>query len=134
MSYKISPKANKCTFTREEWYIHLFDKIVHLDVTVMWRWGDFSIYITEEQKKEIETSEEEVILSDYDFELINLYDGCERFVEIRDENDYTKDEIKEIYKKIYLTDEKIYDEDILEENGWFLEDTVTYIVNGVTIE
>ena len=29
---------------------------------------------------------------------------------------------------------KIYDEDILEENGWFLEDTVTYIVNGVTIE
>ena len=41
MSYKISPKANKCTFTREEWYIHLFDKIVYLDVTVMWRWGDF---------------------------------------------------------------------------------------------
>ena len=53
---------------------------------------------------------------------------------LRDENDYTKDEIKEIYKKIDLTDEKIYDEDILEENGWFLEDTVTYIVNGVTIE
>ena len=47
MSHKISPKANKCTFTREEWYIHLFNKIVYLDVTVMWRWGDFYIYITE---------------------------------------------------------------------------------------
>jgi len=133
MSYTISPKANKCTFTREEWYIRLFNKIVYLDVTVMWRWGDFSIYITEEQKKELENSDK-VIVSDYDFELINMYDGCEIFVEIRNENDYTKDEIKEIYKKIYLTDEKIYNEDILEENGWYLEDTITYIVNGVTIE
>ena len=133
MSHTISPKANKCTFTREEWYIHLFNKIVYLDVTVMWRWGDFSIYITEEEKKELESSEK-VIVSEYDFELINMFDGCERFVELRNESDYTKDELKEIYKKIYLTDEKIYDEDILEQNGWFLEDTVTYIVNGVTIE
>ena len=133
MSHKISPKANKCTFTREEWYIHLFNKIVYLDVTVMWRWGDFYIYITEEEKKELESSEK-VIVSEYDFELINMFDGCERFVELRNESDYTKDELKEIYKKIYLTDEKIYDDDILEQNGWFLEDTVTYIVNGVTIE
>ena len=133
MSHKISPKANKCTFTREEWYIHLFNKIVYLDVTVMWRWGYFYIYITEEEKKELESSEK-VIVSEYDFELINMFDGCERFVELRNESDYTKDELKEIYKKIYLTDEKIYDEDILEQNGWFLEDTVTYIVNGVTIE
>jgi len=133
MSHTISPKANKCTFTREEWYIQLFNKIVYLDVTVMWRWGDFSIYITEEEKKELESSEK-VIVSEYDFELINMFDGCERFVELRNESDYTKDELKEIYKKIYLTDEKIYDEDILEQNGWFLEDTVTYIVNGVTIE
>lgn len=133
MSHTISPKANKCTFTREEWYIHLFNKIVYLDVTVMWRWGDFSIYITEKEKKELESSEK-VIVSEYDFELINMFDGCERFVELRNESDYTKDELKEIYKKIYLTDEKIYDEDILEQNGWFLEDTVTYIVNGVTIE
>ena len=133
MSHTISPKANKCTFTREEWYIHLFNKIVRLDVTVMWRWGDFSIYITEKEKKELESSEK-VIVSEYDFELINMFDGCERFVELRNESDYTKDELKEIYKKIYLTDEKMYDEDILEQNGWFLEDTVTYIVNGVTIE
>jgi len=133
MSHTISPKANKCTFTREEWYIHLFNKIVRLDVTVMWRWGDFSIYITEKEKKELESSEK-VIVSEYDFELMNMFDGCERFVELRNESDYTKDELKEIYKKIYLTDEKIYDEDILEQNGWFLEDTVTYIVNGVTIE
>jgi len=133
MSYKISPKAKKCTFTREEWSIQLLDKIVRLDVTVMWRWGDFSINITEKEKRELESSDK-VIVSDYDFELINMYGGCEIFVELRNESDYTKDEIKEIYKKIYLTDEKIYDEDILEENGWFLEDTVTYIVNGVTIE
>ena len=133
MSYKISPKAKKCTFTREEWSIQLLDKNVRLDVTVMWRWGDFSINITEKEKRELESSDK-VIVSDYDFELINMYGGCEIFVEIRNESDYTKDEIKEIYKKIYLTDEKIYDEDILEENGWFLEDTVTYIVNGVTIE
>ena len=112
MSHKISPKANKCTFTREEWYIHLFNKIVYLDVTVMWRWGDFYIYITEEEKKELESSEK-VIVSEYDFELINMFDGCERFVELRNESDYTKDELKEIYKKIYLTDEKIYDEYIL---------------------
>jgi len=133
MSYKITPRENKCTFTREEWYIHLFNKIVRLDVTVMWRWGYFSIYITEKEKKELESSKK-VIVSEYDFELINMFDGCERFVELRNESDYTKDELKEIYKKIYLTDEKIYDEDILEQNGWFLEDTVTYIVNGVTIE
>lgn len=63
----------------------------------MWRWGEFSVYITEGQKKEIESSEEKVILSDYDFELINLFDGCESFVEIRNESDYTKDELKEIY-------------------------------------
>ena len=63
-----------------------------------------------------------------------MNDACERFVELQDESDFTDEEIKEIYKTIYINDEKIYDEDILEENGWSLEDTTTYIVGDTMID
>ena len=77
---------------------------------------------------------DKVIISDYYFEILSMNDACERFVELQDESDFTDEEIKEIYKTIYINDKKIYDEDILEENGWSLEDTTTYIVGDTMID
>jgi len=132
-TYKISPVNRKSTFIKEHWVINKFDKRIQLDVTIMWRWSEFSIELSEEQKQKILNSDE-VIISDYDFEILSMNDACERFVELQDENDFTDEEIKEIYKTIYINDEKIYDEDILEENGWSLEDTTTYIVGDKMID
>ena len=57
-------------------------------------------------------------------------DGCERFIEIQNEDTFSKQELDKIYKTMYEdTDEELYDELFMEENGWDLADT-TYEING----
>ena len=90
----------------------------------MWRWSGFSIQLTEEDKQKI-LNTDEVVMSDYDFEILSMIDACERFVELQDESDFTDEEIKEIYKTIYLNDEKIYDEDL--RRKWLVLRRYNYI-------
>ena len=87
--------------------------------------------IKDEQKKIVEESDN-LLLSDYDYEFIDNDDGCERFVVIENENNYTARELKAIYKTIYEDEDEIYDEEFMEENGWVLDDT-TYEINGGVI-
>lgn len=128
-TYLIEPKVKKSTFSNEYWTNNVNGKSVTIIVTIMWRWGEFSITITEDQKKKIENSDK-LLLSDYEYEFISMDDGCERFIEIQNEDTFSKQELDKIYKTMYEdTDEELYDELFMEENGWDLADT-TYEING----
>lgn len=128
-TYIIEPKVKKSTFSNEYWTNEVNGKSVTITVTIMWRWGEFSITITEDQKKKIENSDE-LLLSDYEYEFISTDDGCERFIEIQNEDSFSKQELEKIYETMYEdTDEELYDELFMEENGWDLADT-TYEING----
>jgi len=128
-TYIIEPKVKKSTFSNEYWTNEINGKLVTIIVTIMWRWGEFSITITEVQKKKIENLDE-LLLSDYEYEFICTDDGCERFIEIQNEDSFSKQELEKIYETMYEdVDEEIYDESFMEENGWDLSDT-TYEING----
>ena len=62
-------------------------------------------------------------------------DGCERFIEILNENEYTEGELNLIYNSMYEDiDEEYFDETFMEENGWDLSDTTYEISGGVELE
>ena len=127
-TYIIKPKYKKSSFSNEYWKNKIEEKDVTIIVTIQWRWSSYSINLTDEQKKIVEESDN-LLLSDYEYDFIDNDDGCERFVIIENENNYTAIELKAIYKTIYEDDDEIYDEDFMETNGWNLDDT-TYEING----
>ena len=132
-AYIVKPKYKKSSFSNEYWTNFINNKSVTLKVTVQWRWSSFNINLNEEEKKAVEVSED-LLLSDYDYDFIETDDGCERFIEIKDEKKYSDDELNLIYKSMYEDlEEEYYDETYMEENGWDLSDTTYEISDGVEL-
>tara|TARA_X000000950_G_C13556311_1_gene513673 strand:- start:160 stop:621 length:462 start_codon:yes stop_codon:yes gene_type:complete len=128
-TYIIEPKYKKSSFSNEYWINRILNKDVTVVVTVQWRWSVFSINLTDEEKNKLNNLID-INISDYDYEFDNMTDACERFIFIKNENNYTARELKEIYMMIYDNDEEEeYDEEIMEQNNWILEDT-TYEISG----
>ena len=133
-AYIVKPKYKKSSFSNEYWTNFINNKTVTLVVTVQWRWSSFNINLNEEEKKAVEESED-LLLSDYDYDFIETDDGCERFIEILNEMNYTTNDIDLIYKSMYEDiDEEYFDETFMEENGWDLSDTTYEISGGVELE
>ena len=133
-TYIIKPKYKKSSLSNEYWTNMINNKSVTVVVTVLWRWSEFSINLNDEDKVLVEESEH-LLLSDYDYDFIETDDGCERIIEIQDENDYSEEEIKMIYESMYEDiDEEYFDETYMEENGWDLSDTTYEITGGVELE
>ena len=132
-TYILKPKYKKSTSSNEYWTNTINNKSVTVVVTVLWRWSEFSINLNDEDKVPVEESEH-LLLSDYDYDFIETDDGCDRFIEIQDENDYSEEEIKMIYESMYEDiDEEYFDETYMEENGWDLSDTTYEITGGVEL-
>lgn len=133
-AYIVKPKYKKSSFSNEYWTNFINNKSVTLKVTIQWRWSSFNINLNEEEKKAVEESED-LLLGDYDYDFIETDDGCERFIEILNEMNYTTGELNLIYKSIYEDiDEEYFDETFMEENGWDLSDTTYEISGGVELE
>ena len=132
-TYIVKPKYKKSSLSNEYWTNTINNKSVTVVVTVLWRWSEFSINLNDEDKVPVEESEH-LLLSDYDYDFIETDDGCDRFIEIQDENDYSEEEIKMIYESMYEDiDEEYFDETYMEENGWDLSDTTYEITGGVEL-
>ena len=132
-TYIVKPKYKKSSFSNEYWTNFINNKPVTVLVTVQWRWSSFSINLNDEQKKQVEESEH-LLLSDYDYDFIETDDGCERFIEIKDENNYSEGELKLIYESMYEDiEEEYFDETYMEENGWDISDTTYEISGGVEL-
>ena len=132
-TYIVKPKYKKSTISNEYWMNIINDKPVTVIVSIQWRWSSFTINLNDEEKEKVEKSEH-LLLSDYDYDFIDTDDGCERFIEIKDEKKYSEDELNLIYKSMYEDlDEEYYDENYMEDNGWDLSDTTYEISNGVEL-
>jgi hypothetical protein len=133
-TYTVKPKYKKSSLSNEYWINIINDKlVVTLIVSVQWRWSSFTINLNDDEKKKVEESDN-LLLSDYDYEFIETDDGCERFIEIKDENDYSEGDLKLIYESMYEDiEEEYFDETYMEENGWDLSDTTYEISGGVEL-
>lgn len=94
--------------------------------------GNFTIELTEKQKEEI-LEKDYILLNDYDYELEEMWDGgCDFWIDIENEKDYSKEELEEINQLIYHwkgpipeyedEDDDGYSYEKLESNGWFEDD------------
>ena len=133
-TYTVKPKYKKSSISNEYWINIINDKlVVTLIVSVQWRWSSFTINLNDDEKKKVEELDH-LLLSDYDYEFIETDDGCERFIEIKDEDDYSEGDLKLIYESMYEDiEEEYFDETYMEENGWDLSDTTYEISGGVEL-
>ena len=133
-TYIVKPKYKKSSLSNEYWTNIINNKSVTIVISIQWRWSSFNINLNDEEKKTVEESEH-LLLSDYDYDFIETDDGCERFIDIKNEKDYTARELKMIYESMYEDiDEEYFDETYMEENGWDLSDTTYEISSGIELE
>lgn len=128
-TYTISNVESK-RMVQEEFFVRRLstDKPVTITVTTVFRWGSFMIELTNKEKEEI-FSKQEVIVSDYEYELNEMSDGCSMDMYIEDEKTLSEEEKKEIEE----TTEDL-DDDKLEEEGWYGVDHRYTIVGPIELE
>ena len=116
-------------------------KIVELNFTTKWTWGECIVTLTEDEKNKLIDCETEISLIDYHCQVNELIDGWLEHVSIVNESKYTVEEILEIKKSTcnneqdldgYMTD--YADIDIMIDKGnWVLCYTDYYIHNGCAL-
>lgn len=136
--YKISAKYKKSTYQEERWVKTLSTgKNVTFLITTYFRWGDFTIELNDDDKEEI-LKKNHIILNDYNASIDAVWDGTSYDEEIVDKENYDSEELEEINDFLYNSrdgevqnshDEAV-DIDLLQDNGWFMNDTIY----GITCE
>jgi hypothetical protein len=141
-NYKISASYKKSIWDREAWTNKLSNgKIVTYYISTCFRWGSFEIELTDEEKETIMANNDEIILNDYSISEPEMWHGVAHDEEIKDENSYTTTEMEEIKRLLFYSkeDDEFRDEDfgvctdLLEDNGWYLDDTEYSICGGCTL-
>jgi hypothetical protein len=142
--YIIEPDYKKSILEKQYWSnILSSEKTVTVSVNNLFRWGSFYITLDYDEKKAV-LELDEINLSDYDYELIETWDGgCDFYVDILNEEVYTSEEIEEIEKLLYKwvgevpeyydEDDENYDEEKMEANGWVEEDCEYIICTKVKL-
>ena len=91
-TYRISAAYKKATYQTEEWNNRLSNgKKVVIEITTFFRRGEFEIELTEGEKEEI-SKKDEIILNDYNASCNELWDGCDMYQEVRNEDNLTPEE------------------------------------------
>lgn len=128
--YTLTNKYKKCSLENDYFTKYIMGKKVTLIITTIFRWGEFEVNLTDEEKKNI-MSKDNICLNDYDFCFVSNIDGCERIEEIENLESYTEEEKRAIYNDIYEDDdnEVLLNSMELEDNDWELYDTI-YEIEG----
>ena len=132
--YTVTNAYKKSSYENEHYTKIILGKRVTLIITTVYRWGEFEVTLTEEEKKKM-LNEDIVCVNDYDSSFVSNIDGCEQFDEIKNLENYTEEEKNAIYKDIYedVENEILFDKSELEDNDWDLDDTFYEIVGGVEL-
>ena len=139
--YHLTADYKKSTYQTEQWNNELSNgKHVRFEITNYFYWGTFEIELTDKEKEEI-LKKKSIILNDYSGVSVESLDsGCDYYEEIRNKDSYTEEELKEIHRLLYLDryhhtrytsdcDDDV-DQDILELNGWSMDETIYGIDTG----
>ena len=132
--YTVTNMYKKSSFENAYYTKNIMEKKVTLIITTMFRWGEFEVELTEEEKEKM-LSEDTVCLNDYYACFVSNEDGIEQTEEIEGLDKYNEKEKKAIYDDIYedIENETLFDLSELEDNGWDLDDTIYEIVGGVEL-
>ena len=105
--YTLTNKYKKSSFENDYFTKDIMGKSVTLIITTVFRWGEFEVNLTEEEKTHI-MSKDSICLNDYDYSFVSNIDGCERIEEIEDIDSYTEEEKRAIYNDIYEDDDIVW--------------------------
>jgi hypothetical protein len=142
--YIIKPIYKKSSLEKDVWTNTLSNgKSVTVEVCNLYRWSQFYIELTDEQKEEI-LEKDEVELEDYDYELIEMWDGgCDFYIDTIRAEIYTEEEKEEIENLLYKwqgevpeyedEDDEGYSYEKMEQNGWY-ETECLYILGKCELE
>jgi len=132
--YTLTNEYKKGSYENEHWTNMICGKRVTLIITNVYRWGEFEVTLTEEEKEKM-MSEDVVCVNDYDSSFVSNTDGCDLTSEIKNLDSYSEEEKQAIFESIYedIEEEILKDQDDLEEDGWDLDDTIYEIVGGVEL-
>lgn len=138
--YQLQNTYKKSIYQCEHWNNALKNgKNVRYEITTFFRWGTFEVELTKKEVNEL-LLKDEIILNDIPgCSIQELWNGCDRYEEIVNKEKYTEDELKEIHRLLFFNDKEpdCYDsecddtdEDLLEYNGWSMDDTIYGISSG----
>jgi len=142
--YRLTADYKKSTYQAEHWTNVLSNgKRVTVVVTTYFWWGTFEVTLNNKEKEEL-LKKEQIVLNDYSCCCEELEEGCDRYDEIKNKSSYTDEELREIHRLIYCDqynkenydseEEYSLEEDILEANGWSMDDTIYGIDSGCVLE
>jgi len=145
-TYSLTANCKKCTYQTEQWNNVLSNgKHVRFEVTNYFYWGTFEIELTDNEKEEI-LGKDSIILNDYSVLSHELDSGCDYSDEICNIDNFTDDECREIHRLLYFdkNDTESYqngyddhinaDTDVLEQNGWSMDETIYGMDTGCELE
>jgi hypothetical protein len=145
--YHLTADYKKCTYQTEQWNNVLSNgKCVRFEVTNYFYWGTFEIELTDKEKEEI-LKKKSIILNDHSGVSVESLDsGCDYSDEICNIDSFTQEECQEIHRLLYFdeNDTESYqnacddginaDTDVLDQNGWSMDDTIYGIDTGCELE
>ena len=100
--YIIQPTYKKSVVEEQYWCNTISnDKEVKVKVNNVYRWGEFYIDLTDEEKEDL-MDREMIELCDYEHELLSCWDGgCDFWIDIVNEEDFTEKELEEVEELLY---------------------------------
>ena len=129
--YTITPKLTKSMYDEESQLNTLKnEKKINIIVVSYQRWGEFGIDLSPSEYDEV-TSSDTIIVSDYDYEFYSSHDCKRREIIVENENEFTKEELKEINNVI---ENNGYLDTVLSDNGWISGDVSYTITDGCDLE
>ena len=142
--YHLTANYKKSTYQTEQWKNMLSNgKHVKFEITRFFYWGTFEIELTDKEKKEI-LKKDSIILNDYAGVSVESLDSeCDYSHDIYNKQGFTPEELKEIHRLVFLDpdDKESYDSDcddadenILQKNGWSMDDTIYGMDTGCELQ
>jgi hypothetical protein len=132
-TYRLRPVDKNAIYTTEHWSNTLSTgNRVELLYTQIWRSGSFVVELSEDKKTEIAQGGG-IAVKDLVYEVEDLNDGWYECHEILAEDSFTEEELCEIKTLQTNSDCEMINSDILEENGWMLDNTVYEIISDCAV-
>ena len=142
--YHLTANYKKSTYQTEQWKNMLSNgKHVTFEITRFFYWGTFEVELTDKEKKEI-LKKDSIILNDYAGVSVESLDSeCDYSHDIYNKQGFTPEELKEIHRLVFLDpdDKESYDSDcddadenILQNNGWSMDDTIYGMDTGCELQ
>jgi len=145
--YCICPESKNSVYTTEHWTNQLSNgKSVTVLYEQQWRDGSFNVELSAKDK-EILLTQDSIVLNDHGASVEELSGGWFNECKIENKDQYNDEELKEIHRLMFYDNENEdeydnrdendfndFEQDIMEENNWSMDDTIYEIYSGFEIE